>query len=201
MDQSRVLFEAASRGDAASLNTLIERHLPALFAYVRLNIGPKLRRREASGDLVQSICREVLADAGAFRYEGEGAFRVWLYTQALHKIRHRAEFWGAQKRDPGKEVPPPDRSGHDGGLFDAYQSFCTPSRAVMRRETIERIESAFAELPDDYREVILLSRVVGLTRTEIASRMGRTEAAIRNLLPRALAALSDRIEEPPDASV
>ena len=60
----------------------------------------------------------------------------------------------------------------------------------MGREDLERIERAFAELPEDYREVILLSRLVGLSHREIAEDWGRKEGAIRVLLHRALARLS-----------
>ena len=40
----------------------------------------------------------------------------------------------------------------------------------------------------------MLSRIVGLSRAQIAEETGRTEAAIRNLLPRALARLADALE-------
>ena len=53
----------------------------------------------------------------------------------------------------------------------------------------------FGELPDDQREVILLARVVGLPHAIVAQEMGRTPAATRTLLSRALARLATRLEE------
>ena len=50
--------------------------------------------------------------------------------------------------------------------------------------------TAFAQLPEDYREVITLSRVVGLSHGQIASQLGKSEGAVRVLLHRALARLS-----------
>lgn len=182
-----------AEADEPTLADLMERHLPALQAYVRLQLGPKLRAREGSADLVQSVCRELLKDQKQFRYEGDAAFRAWLYTQAIRKIRHRAGHWAAAKRE--QEPAPAGGETSDGALLEAYGAICTPSRAVMAKEAVDKIERAFAELPADYREVILLARMVGLKRGEIAERLGRTEAAIRNLLPRALAALSDLLEK------
>ena len=151
---------------------------------------------------MQSVCRDVLENMGRFRYPGEAAFRAWLYATALRKIADRAEYWRAAKRDPGREVPLDARgtataptATDDARLIEVYRaSFFSPSQAAMGREALARIEQAFEKLPEDYREVIVLSRVVGLSRTEIAERMGRTEASVRNLVSRALAELAEHLE-------
>jgi len=195
------LVQAAATGDASAVERLLERHLPGLRAYVRLRTGAVLRHHESSSDLVQSVCRDVLENMDRFRYPGEAAFRAWLYATALRKIADRAEYWKAAKRDPGREVPLDPRrassaptAGDDARLLDVYRASFSPSQAAMGREALVRIEAAFEKLPDDYREVIVLSRVVGLSRAEIAERMGRTEASVRNLVSRALAELAEHLE-------
>jgi RNA polymerase sigma-70 factor, ECF subfamily len=196
------LVTAAAGGDTTAVQQLLQRHLPGLRAYVRLRAGATLRKHESSSDLVQSVCRDVLENMGRFRYPGEAAFRAWLYATALRKIADRAEYWRAAKRDPGREVrieghaAPTAPSTHDDArLLDVYRaSFFSPSQAAMGREALARIEQAFEKLPEDYREVIVLSRVVGLSRAEIAERMGRTEASVRNLVSRALAELAEHLE-------
>jgi RNA polymerase sigma factor (sigma-70 family) len=55
-------------------------------------------------------------------------------------------------------------------------------------ELAQQMELAFDRLPDDYREVITLARIVGLSHAEIARQMGRGEGAVRMLLSRALVA-------------
>ena len=50
------------------------------------------------------------------------------------------------------------------------------------------MEAAFDSLPDDYREVITLARIAGLSHAEIARQMARSESAVRMLLSRALVA-------------
>lgn len=188
--ESRELFVDASRGNREAVEELLVRHLPGLRTYVRLHAGPLVRGREAESDLVQSTCREVLASPGAFRYGGEAGFRHWLYATALRKILARHEHVTAGKRDVQREVA----QTADEQMLDAYRRFASPSGAAVTLEELARIESAFAALPDDYREVILLSRVVGLTRPEVAREMGRTEASIRNLLFRALMRLGDLLD-------
>ena len=79
---------------------------------------------------------------------------------------------------------------HPEQLASAYGRMLTPVHDAELREQIGLLEGAFDELPEDYREVILLFHVVGLSHREVAERMDRTEAATRNLLSRALARLS-----------
>lgn len=57
---SRAMVERITQGDAAAVVELLERHLSGLHAFVRLNCGEMLGRKESHADLVQSTCREFL---------------------------------------------------------------------------------------------------------------------------------------------
>jgi RNA polymerase sigma-70 factor, ECF subfamily len=196
-DRVRELVESAARGDAPAVDALIERYLPGLHGFVRLRMGRLLAGQESSSDIVQSTCREVLHHADRFRYDGEVGFRRWLYRTALRKIANRAEHYRAQKRDAGRRVELPATSREEAAaLLEGYASFCTPSRACEEREELERVERAFGALPDDYREVILLSRIAGLSRRDVALEMERSEGSVRMLLARALAFLAEKLEQP-----
>lgn len=70
----------------------------------------------------------------------------------------------------------------------------TPSRAAMGAEQLAAFEQVFDRLPEDYREVITLSKLVGLSHAEIAVEMKRSEGAVRVLLHRALARLGVLLE-------
>jgi RNA polymerase sigma-70 factor (ECF subfamily) len=174
---------------------LLAEHLPGLRAFVRLRAGPLVRARETESDVVQSTCREVLEHREIYRHGGEAGFRHWLYTTALRKILNKHEFHAAARRDARRDVPADAAS--DAALIDAYACLCTPSRVAAAKEELARIEAAFERLPDDYREVVLLSRLVGLPRAEVALSMGRSEASVRNLLHRALAQLAGLLEPAP----
>lgn len=186
------LVARAARGDAQAAGELLDRHLPALRGYVRLRMGKQLRAKESVSDVVQSVCREVLENVDRFRHPGPAAFRHWLYATTQRKLMHRLEYYGAQKREAARELDQgPDR---DAALATFYESFCTPSRELVSAEEIERIETAFDGLPEEYREVILLARVVGLSRAAVAREMGKSEDQVRGLLSRALARLASLLE-------
>lgn len=179
-------------GDTAALNAMFERHLPGLLAWVRVRASAPLRERDSSLDLVQSACREVLADRGERNWSDESEFRRWLFTAAERKIADRARYHHRERRDVGRAVPLESQlsDAEAACLSRAYGRLVTPSGAAMANEEIARVESALRELPDDYREVVVLAHLVGLPHAEIARRMERSEGGVRMLLHRALARLA-----------
>lgn len=190
--QIEALVQRAAAGDRDAVAELLTGHLDELQAFVRGRMGAQLLRRESSADIVQSICREVLEKSDRFQFPEEHAFRRWLYAMAERKLGHRYEYYAAARRATGKEATLPS-SVQLGALgIDAGGS--TPSRQVMAREEMARVEAAFRALPAHYRDVIVQARVLGKSREEMARAAGKNPAAIGNLLFRALAALAEQLE-------
>ena len=192
-DEERELIARLAAGDRSALEPLVVRHLPGLRAFVRARTSRLLRAREGDSDIVQSICREVLTNADRFQVPAENGFKRWLYLTAMRKLQHRQEHWLAQKRDVGRELPQADHS-RDDQLLQGYASIASPSRELMAREAIEKIERAMEQLSDDHREVLTLARMVGLSRSEIGEVMGKSEGAVRTLLFRAQAKLAELLD-------
>jgi len=182
MPEDDDLYGRAASGDGQSLDRLLERYLPQLHAYVRLRLGPELRARESSVDVVQSVCRELLSQRGRFDFRGEERFRAWLFTSALNKLRdkHRFHHWG--NRDVRKEAG--TVGGHEHALAATLMG--SPSQGAMAAEAERIVREAIDALSEDHREVLTLARIVGLPHKVIAEVMERTEAATRQLLGRAL---------------
>lgn len=180
-------FDAGSPDDPDAIGELIERYLPQLHAYVRLRLGHRVRARESSEDVVQSICRELLANPGDFTFRGEDRFRAWLFTAALNKVRDKQRFHGREGRHPEREQP-----GGDHELQQAA-SYLTPSVDAIGLETARAMTAALAALSEEHREVITMARVVRLPHNVIAEVMGRSQDAVRQLLVRALLKLSQEL--------
>ena len=190
----RELVREASRGDARSVSALLERHLPGVLAYVRANAGGLLAREE-SFDLVQSACREVLADVGRHDYRDEAGFRNWLFLAAERKILDRARYHGREKRAGGREAMSLS-DAEAAVLARGWSSAGTPSAAAVAREEVERLERALDTLSEEHRRVILLSKIAGMPSADVARTLGKSEVAVRSLLHRALARLAIALDEP-----
>ncbi|HEX5051157.1 MAG TPA: sigma-70 family RNA polymerase sigma factor [Planctomycetota bacterium] len=180
-------FEQARRGDSGALERLVESYLPQLHAFVRVRLGGVVRARESSMDIVQSACRELLADPSRHEFRGEARFRGWLFTIALNKLREKHRFHGREMRSPVRE--------NDAGVDDLLPaaSLLTPSVDAIGRETAAALDAAMQALSEEHREVITMARIAQLPYEVIAELMGRSEQAVRQLLVRALRRLAEEL--------
>ncbi len=190
-DASAELIARATSGDALAVEELLERHLPLLRGYLARNASQRVLDRESVTDLAQSVCREVLERLRDRRlvFQGEAQFRQWLYRAAIMKMMARNRFWTAERREAGREMAVRPASGAP-SVDEPPAPVCTPSEDAAMHEELGRFENAFASLPTDSREIILLHHVEGLAHAEIATRRGITESHSRTLLARALARLA-----------
>ena len=102
----------------------------------------------------------------------------------MHKIKNRARYYTADKRDVRREV------SNDESYAGCYADLVTPSRVAIGREDLDGVERLFSHLSEEHRQVIVPAKVVGLSHSEIAAKIGKTEEASRMLLSRALVRLS-----------
>jgi RNA polymerase sigma-70 factor (ECF subfamily) len=196
-DPFRQQIDAAASGDRHAFDSLFARNLPKLIAYIRVRMGPDLAARESVTDLAQSVCREVLLDAGDFEYRGEESFRKWLFMQATRKLIDRHRFHRRERRDVRREVQPAgggSTADHQ-SILTCYADLHTPSRVATAKDQLDRIEGVLHRLPENQREAIALARLVGLPTAEIAARLGCTDSAVRGLIARGLARLAIELGE------
>jgi RNA polymerase sigma-70 factor (ECF subfamily) len=158
-------------------------------AFVRARAGPALLAHEESVDLVQSACREVLKDLAKHDYRDEAGFRHWLFLAAERKILDRARYLGREKR--AAPAAHTISTAEAELLRRGYSGISSPSSRAIAKEEVQRLHGALLRLSEDHRQVILLSRVVGMSHAQIAEVMGRTEIAVPSLLHRALARLGE----------
>jgi len=194
------LAARAQEGDREALETLLQRHLPGLEAFVRLRVGRAFLQREGASDVVQSACRDAVLGMDGFQYGGNEGFRKWLFAIAARKVADKFAFHRAQRRDIGREVVaagPYAGVSADASTIIARLSAVTasPLEEAQGAEMLTRIEAAMESLEPDERDVVLLSKVAQLSRAEVAEAMQRSEVSVRNLLHRTLVKLSKHIVE------
>jgi RNA polymerase sigma-70 factor (ECF subfamily) len=66
-----------------------------------------------------------------------------------------------------------------------------PEQVTIGRDELRRLEGAIEKLPPQCRKVVLMRRVDGLSRSEIALRLGIAESTVSSYLRHAMAILDD----------
>jgi RNA polymerase sigma-70 factor, ECF subfamily len=185
------LVERAREGSPDALSELVERFSPRLLAVIRLRLGPALRARLESRDVLQETWLKALARLDSFAGAGGATFMAWLAQIAVNEIRDRADYHGRQRRDAGREEPLGPAVLE--GLAARVRS--ETSRVALDAD-LRRLEAALESLSPEHREVIVLRRLEDRPPHEVAERMERSPDACRMLLARALAALAVAMDAP-----
>ena len=193
-----LLLVLAKAGDGVALGRLLERYRNYMTVLIRIQVGRRLSRKVDAEDLLQEIGLEVHRKISMFRGSTEREFLTWIRrligSILANQVRH---FLGTKCRDLRLErslVDDLDRSSRTlAASLVAPES--TPSQQAVRREQAVILSDALQGLPEDYREVIILRHLEGLSFPDVALRMGRTEDSVKNVWLRALARLRRTLEE------
>jgi RNA polymerase sigma-70 factor (ECF subfamily) len=186
------LLQEARTGDAATLGHLLEMYRRYLALLARVQIGQRLQGKVDASDVVQETFLEAHRNFARFRGTTEGQLVCWLrqiLAARLSDLLRR--YLGTQGRDVRLEREIEEGFDHSSVLLDrglvAPQS--SPSQQAARREQSVLLADALEQLPDDYREVLVLRHLEGLTFPEVARRMGRSLDSVEKLWMRGLARL------------
>jgi RNA polymerase sigma-70 factor (ECF subfamily) len=186
------LLDEARRGEAEPLGRLLELYRNYLTILATTQLDRKLRRRMNPSDLVQETMLGAHRDFSQFRGGSEQELLAWLRQILINCLHHAIETHvKAKRRDVRCEISieqvsaAVDRSAADFAqvLADPGPSPSTPAR---RREQALALADQLAKLKPQYREVIILRNLQGLSFEEVAARMNRKTAAVRMLWLRAI---------------
>ncbi len=192
--KTRYLVALAKAGDYSALNQLCNVYGERVRRIVRLRMGRELRSKLDSMDLVQDALLSALKGLGDFTYKNEGDFLRWLARIAQNALRSNLEKLHANKRDIRKEVR---LNGYRSTIGDRFIGTpgpidtTTPSVIMSRKEDLDKLENAIDELKPEYRKVIVLAKIDGLSYNQIGERLGKSADAVGHLLSRAMVALTD----------
>jgi len=117
------------------------------------------------------------------RFDSPKALAVWLYKVAKSRClmsRRKSRF--APKEHLSLEVLMPDRAELE-RLSQAGAD--TPERLLLAGESSETVQSAVMRLPPEYRLILVLHDMEGLSTDEIARVMSLREGTVRVRLHRA----------------
>ena len=175
--QTERLVERAKAGDRAAFETIVARFHDRLQTAVRHHLGARRDAAVEVDDVVQETFARAFGAVDRFTWRGEDSLYPWLYGIAKNVALRFAE-----KSNKLHSLEIPERLAADD---------IAPSKAARRDERFDRLERCLEKLKPEYREVLRLARLEGLTVHEIAERMNRTEYSVKHLIARAIRQLRE----------
>lgn len=198
MDDETLSYAGRIRaGETDALFEYIEKNRMQLIAYINRSLGDSLKRKVEPDDILQEAAISCLNAFPDIDFQKIDMFS-WVCQQCERRIidAHR-HFFGAQKRDAGREIgldqgaPGQTAAGGLGQMIAA--SITSPSAAFSRQQKEFQLQQWISQLSEDAQTVLRLRFVEGLATREIASRMNRTDASVRVLLTRTVKKLQGEV--------
>lgn len=176
------LVELCRNGDDTAFDVLVLRHQDRLFH----SLVSMLKSREDALDIAQSALLQAHRKLDTFR--GDSAFYSWLYRIAmnlalswLRKQKSGSVSIDALYDESGFEVVSEDRDSQ-------------PLASLLREEHRRVVRETLAELPDEFRTVLVMKEFEGLRYDEIASLTEVPIGTVRSRIHRGRGELAQRLK-------
>lgn len=188
------LIEQARAGDSSTLGRLLEERRDYLRLLAQVAIGRRLQGKVDASDVVQEAFMDAHRQFANFRGTAEPQFAQWLREILAGTLANQARrYIGVQGRDARLERSLEDDLNQSSAACARIpvpvDPHSTPSQQAARAEQSLLVAQAIGRLAEDYRTVIVLRHLEGLTFPQIAERMGRSVDSVEKLWLRGLAKL------------
>ena len=162
---------AVREGDIDRLSLLFERHHLRLYNFFLRMTG----RPDDGEDLVQEVFLRMIHYRGTYR--DDSRFETWMFQIARNA---RIDSFRKTRRD-----------GSSGELRDPADPDPGPEESLVKRNETAMLRRAMALLPDEKREVLLLSRFENMEFREIARILQEKETTVKVRAHRAVRELGE----------
>jgi RNA polymerase sigma-70 factor (ECF subfamily) len=185
------LIARSKKGDAAAFSSLVSRYEDRIF-----NLAHKVcvgMPAEAE-DVYQETFLTAFKKLSHFREDS--TLGTWLYRIASNLCWMRL-----RKKQSEPVVPILDYPNHHEGEPDPatgahFKDWSDGSEELARKKVLrEAVEAALGDLPVDYRLVVVLRDIQGLSNEETAKIMKLSLAAVKSRLHRGRLFLRDRLDK------
>jgi RNA polymerase sigma-70 factor (ECF subfamily) len=177
-EETRLIQRLKAR-DEAGLEALTAQYGARIFGLALRLTG----NRQDAEEVLQDVLWAILQNIGSFR--GDSKLSTWIYritmNTALMKLRGRPK----SEHLPLEEALGPAMTP-DGMIAERVVDWTgLPGDALERKELARRLEEAIDQLPPDYRTVLVLRDVEGLSTEEACEVLSLSVPALKSRLHRA----------------
>lgn len=174
------IIERSKAGDRVAFNELVRRHQKKVFNLCYRIMG----NREEAEDVTQEVFITVYKALRGFR--GDSAFSTWIHRVAANHCKNRLKHLKRRRYFQTSSIDETYETG-EGEQKKEYASdeFDSPEEEMERTQTYAEINKAIAELEDEYKIVIVMRDVRGLSYQEIADALELKEGTVKSRIHRA----------------
>jgi RNA polymerase sigma-70 factor (ECF subfamily) len=185
--QDRILAEKAAGGDVSAFEMLVVRHQDRIFGVVHRLVGdPEMAR-----DLTQETFLK--AWRGISGFQGRSGFYTWLYRIARNAVTSAGRYQSARPQVSASLGAASSEDGPSG--VEPADPREGPEARSLRDEQRRLVLDAIADLPAEFREIVVLRDMDDRSYEEIAELLDIATGTVRSRLHRARMELKERLRK------
>lgn len=174
-EQEAAIVRKVLGGDANAFETLVLEYEKNVY-----NIALRMTgNSEDAADMTQEAFIKAYNSLQSFR--GDSKFSVWLYRIVSNVC---LDFLRSKNRRPTVSLSVEDDDGEDAQLDVADESQ-SPELLLDRKLTRDSVRRGLDSLPPDYRQILMLREIQGLSYDEIAQALSLEVGTVKSRIFRA----------------
>lgn len=187
-DQPDGRVQPEGESPSNSFNDIVAAYEKKIFNLIYRIIGDY----EDAADLTQETFVSAYRSIGSFR--GDAKIYTWLYKIALNHSRNWLRQHERMRSFRVESLDQPSEWGETEGTRDLADNQNSPEVELESKELRTKILAAIDSLPGEYREIIVLREIEGLSYNEIVAVTGLSLDNVKTRLSRARAQLRRRLD-------
>jgi RNA polymerase sigma-70 factor (ECF subfamily) len=174
----------------------LERFRAYLNVLARLGLDPRLRGKVDLSGVVQETLLEAHVQWQRFQSVAEAARPAYLRKALANNLKDAIARLQTARRDVGRELSLDEAVEASSARLGAWLASDedSPSEQAGLQENQLRLARALEQLPEERRTAVELHSLQGLTLQETACLMGKTKAAVAQLVHRGIKDLHDLLD-------
>ena len=174
-EQEAMIVRKVLQGDVNAFEKLVTEYEKAVYAIAQRMTG----NAEDAADMTQETFIKAYNSLSSFR--GDSKFSVWLYRIANNVC---LDFLRSKSRRPTVSLSTEDDDGEETQLDIADESQ-SPELLLESSLTRDAVRRGLDSLPPDYKQILLLREIQGLSYEEIAAALGIESGTVKSRIFRA----------------
>lgn len=168
------ILRAAATGDVEAFGVIYRQHAPQVYRYLLTRTASP----EDAADITQQTFLRAFRNISSYRPHRDG-FAPWLL-----RIARNGAIDSQRRRRDGVQIQPFDERMAAGVA-------ASPEAAMLRAERISELRALINQLDHNAQDILALRFAGELSVTQIAVVLGKSEAAVRKQLWRAIKMLKE----------
>jgi RNA polymerase sigma-70 factor (ECF subfamily) len=183
-----LLVRAFQAGDKSAFDELALRHKDRVFNLCFRLLGDEQEANDSAQDVFVKIYRSLK------KFRLEASFSTWLYRIGVNTCKNRLKSREYRYRKKMVRIHNPEEAEKGGAYEDLMDEAQSPVMEIEKKERTMMIHRAIQSLPNDYKAVVVLRDVEGLSYEEIAGVTGLKLGTVKSKLARARMDLREKLK-------